>query len=299
MPTVTPRRLAFAFAPLAFLWAAPAAAQTGTPEEICAGLFPNWYQVLDRNSCVKERRRQKKTRACVAKDSLRMERQAAAIKNGITETTTMAQAKAEMERILKRAVPLKPAEDDAAERELVVHITSECASAYQFVVRVRAEPGGRIRFVTTAARFAPEGYADGERADLSKDFEGVRRARAEAARRRAAAQARRRAQERHRIEAARLRAEEAERQRRAAEAAKLRQAAEEKRRRAEEARRRRQALAAPPPIGEHCAPDLTRQERIRRLGRFGVVRPTGAHSYRAGGHRLSFAPKGAGLEACD
>lgn len=47
---------------------------------------------------------------------------------------------------------------------------------------------------------------------------------------------------------------------------------------------------APPDVSinleDHCAPDLSRAERKRRLSKFGTIRETGLGTYEAGAHRL-------------
>lgn len=44
---------------------------------------------------------------------------------------------------------------------------------------------------------------------------------------------------------------------------------------------------------DHCAPDLSRAERIKRLGQHGAVRETGRNSYAAGvGHQLAYFSDG-------
>lgn len=42
------------------------------------------------------------------------------------------------------------------------------------------------------------------------------------------------------------------------------------------------------PLADHCAPNLSRAERLRRLGQHGKVRETGLETYSAGGRSVSF-----------
>jgi hypothetical protein len=42
------------------------------------------------------------------------------------------------------------------------------------------------------------------------------------------------------------------------------------------------------PTKDHCAPNLSKDERLRRLGEYGIVRQTGEGSYAVGSHSLMF-----------
>jgi hypothetical protein len=52
------------------------------------------------------------------------------------------------------------------------------------------------------------------------------------------------------------------------------------------------AAVATAQTGDHCAPNLSRAERLKRLGRHGAVRQTGYETYSAGGSSVSFAFSG-------
>ena len=47
-----------------------------------------------------------------------------------------------------------------------------------------------------------------------------------------------------------------------------------------------------PIVLDHCAPNLTRSERLKRLAQHGNVRQTGSGAYAAGNHRLHFFDDG-------
>ena len=50
------------------------------------------------------------------------------------------------------------------------------------------------------------------------------------------------------------------------------------------------ALAATPkPILDHCAPSISKAERLKRLAQHGVVRETGTGDYSAGNHTVAFS----------
>jgi hypothetical protein len=148
------------------------------------------------------------------------------------------------------------------------------------------------------SKFTPKGYPDGYLPALSRDFEADYRKNKLEWNRVVTKGAQERARKRRKAQAAKMRAREKIRQRREAAAAKIRRAEDARKRREMQALKKRQALAAPPPEMGHCAPDLAKRERIRRLGRFGVVRRIGGNRFRAGAHVLGFAPKGAGVTLC-
>jgi hypothetical protein len=49
---------------------------------------------------------------------------------------------------------------------------------------------------------------------------------------------------------------------------------------------------------DHCAPGISRAERLRRLAQYGEVRETGLHEFTADGHSVSFLPFGGDLLSC-
>lgn len=292
MNAATPARMLLVLVAVAVLAAAPKAAHADKAETECANIYSSWLQYFERRDCLRVRREAEETRRCISKDLQRMETLAAEIKNGIRERMSLADAKRAMQTLLGRELPIVRARDNAEDRVINTEITTNCASAFQFVVQLRAAPSGALKYVKIWSKFPPSGYPDGYRPALSRDFEGDRRRLRMERRRRAAEAANKRIHERLRAEAAKRRAAEARSKRRQAEAAKQRRAEASRKHRDMLALRQREALAAPPPAKDHCAPDLAKRERIRRLGRFGIVRRVGDDTFRAGAHGVGFAAKG-------
>lgn len=57
-------------------------------------------------------------------------------------------------------------------------------------------------------------------------------------------------------------------------------------------------MPAPKPVVDHCAPNLSRSERLKRLGQFGTVRETGMGRYSASGHSVNFLTTTGELLSC-
>ncbi len=288
--------LALIFA--AVLVAMPKIAHADTVENVCGRIFSTWYQYFGRKQCVRDRRKAEKTRNCLSKDVERMESLASEIKNGIHEKMSLPDVKKAMQAVLGRKLSIVRAKDDAEDRVVNTVITTDCASPFQFVIQARAAPSGELRYVKIWSKFPPSGYPDGYLPKQSRDFETDRRHRQMERSRRAAEAANKRVRKRLTAEAAKRRAQEAARMRRETEAAKIRRAEAARKHLEMLALRKREALAAPPPEKGHCASNLAKHERIRRLQRFGVVRRVGDNRFRAGVHGLDFTAKGGGLTFC-
>jgi hypothetical protein len=279
---------------VAVLATSPRLARADKPQEVCAQIYASWYQYLEWRQCVRDRRAAEKARNCISKDLERMESLAKEIKNSVRERMSLPDAKAALQAVLGRELSIVRAKDDAEDRIINTAITTNCALAFQFVIQIRAAPTGKLRHLKLWSKFPPIGYPDGYRPALSQDFEADNRKRQMERRRRTAEATNKRARERLRAEATKRRAREAQRKRREAETAKLRRAEDARKLRNLRALQKLQAMAAPPPEKGHCAPNLAKQERIRRLRRFGVVRRVGDNSFRAGAHGLGFAAKEGG-----
>jgi hypothetical protein len=298
MNVISPARLLLALIAAVVLSATPKLAHAYTLEDVCRKIHPSWHQYFSRKQCVRHRRKAEKTRKCISRDLERMESRATAIKNGIQPKMSLADAKKVMQTVLGRELSVVRARDDAKDRVVNTEITTNCASAFQFVIQLRAAPSGELRYVKMWSKFTPKGYPNGYLPALSRDFEADTRKNISDWNRVVAKIANERARKRRKAEAAKRRVREAARQRREAEAAKIRRAEDARKRREMLALKKRQALAPPPLETDHCAPDLAKRERIRRLGRFGVVRRIGDNSFRAGAHVVGFPPKGAGPTFC-
>jgi hypothetical protein len=204
-----------------------------------------------------------------------------------------------MQTVLGRELSIVRAKDDARDRVVNTQITTNCASAFQFVVQLRAAPSDELRYLNMRSRFPPKGYPDGHLPALSRDYEAYYRKNISEWNRIIAKPAKERARKRLKARAAKKRAREKLRKRREMEIAKVQRAEAALRLTNLRAYRKRAALAAPPAEKNHCAPNLARQERLRRLWRFGVVRRFGDNTYYAGGHGVGFAAKGTGVTFCE
>jgi len=298
MKVMTLARLQLTLIAAALLAAAPKLAHADKPEDECRNLYSSWHQYFERKNCVQEARQAENTRICISKDLERMESLAKEIKNSIHEKMSLPDAKKVMQTVLERELSIVRARDDAKDRVVNTEITTNCASAFQFVIQLRAAPSGELRYVKMRSRFPPKGYPDGYLPALSRDFEAYYRKNVLEWNRVVSKDANKRVRKRLRAEAAKRRVREAARQRREAETAKLRRAEAARKRREMIALRNSAALAPPAPEKGHCAPNLAKQERIRRLWRFGVVRRFGDNTFHAGAHGVGFAAKGPGLTFC-
>ena len=292
MKALAPVLLLLAFAPFAASGATPIDAG----EKACAEKYPSWYQVLARKGCIKEIRRRENARVCIKKDFPRMKAEATEVAAGLADIRHLDDAKQALETIMKRGIFIEKATDDPQDRVISQVIPANCDTPFRFTIILRAGPSGALKYLKMWLRSSPPGYPSGLMQQYAIDYATLdRRLALERKRRMAeAAKARVRAAARARREAAKRRTQEAARKRRQAEAARKARRKRAKR----EAARRRLAFASPPPMKDHCAPGLTRNERIRRLSRYGSVRLTRPGTFRAGGHGVRFAAKGKGLVFC-
>jgi hypothetical protein len=289
---------ALAVGVLAALGQSPEAA--AQDQQKCEELYGSWYQYLERERCLREWRRKEKLRICISQDFGRMESLARKIRDGIQPTMFLSDAKELMEKLLEKKLDVRPAKGEPRGTMVETIITSNCATPFQLIVQVRALETQELLHVRFWSRFAPAGYHEGLRTDLSRDFEESQRLEAAEKRRRdgKAADGGGRdggqdAMAKKREPGSRPLQEQAGRLSRPPAAPARRGS------RSGEAGTQPWALAAPPPKNDHCAPDLARNERIWRLQRFGLVRQTGPDTYRAKGHSLTFKPKTESLQACD
>lgn len=316
-----------AVAVLAGIGAPLKVARAGEIEEKCHGNFPKWHQYFDRRDCIKElgrerarrefkkkteeiaNRREEKARTCIAKDLARMESLAKKARDSVKEKMTLEDAVAALDSILPTKSRLEPTKHNIKEWVAINRIPTKCASTFFFLVNIIALESRQLKSFNIWAETAPKGYRGGYRKELSKDFEDIRKTRAkdrqfqEILRIGREKRQRAKAEKKRKAEAARKkRMKETQRRRRAeGEAAKkrLRELAREsehqrhlrevERRDAREAEKRRRASTPPTQKKDHCAPNISRAERLKRLQEnYGQVRQTGSSSFVAGGHSISF-----------
>jgi hypothetical protein len=289
---------AFAFGVLAFIGHAPKAA--AQDQQNCEELYGSWYQYLERERCLREWRRKEKLRVCISQDFGRMESLARKIRDGIQPTMFLSDAKELMEKLLEKKLDVRPAKGEPRGTMVETIITSNCATPFQLIVQVRALETQELLHVRFWSRFAPAGYNEGLRTDLSRDFEESQRLEAAEKRRRGSKAAGRGGSDGEQESLAKKR-EPGSRPLHEQTGRLSRPPAAPARRgsRQDEAGSQPWALAAPPPKNDHCAANLARNERIWRLQRFGLVRQTGPDTFRAKGHSLTFKPESESLQACD
>lgn len=269
-------------------------------QEKCEELYGSWYQYLERERCLREWRRKEKLRICIAQDFGRMEAVARKIRDGVLPTMFLSDAKKLIETTLERKLDVQPAKGEPRGTMVETTITSNCATPFQLIVQVRALETEELLHLKFWSRFAPAGYQEGLRADLSRDFEESQRLEAAEKHRQAGKTAARGGanggQEpmvKKREPGSRPLHEQAGR------IALPPTGADRPGSKPIEAGTQPWALAAPPPKNDHCAANLARNERIWRLQRFGLVRQTGPDTFRAKGHSLRFKPNAEALLACD
>jgi hypothetical protein len=183
-----------------------------------------------------------RARTCVAADLPRMEKIARSIQGAVREDMKLEEVKALVDKLAGSIGELASPQDDIKEQVLVYVLPTGCEAAFHFLVNVRADNPGALRWFRVWAQDTPAGYPAGLHAEFSTGFEQIRLDRA-----------------RHGLDAE-------------TNAVKVQRKATEK------------PLTDPDP----CAPNLPREERMRRLSAFGRVRQEGSDEFTAGNHRLSF-----------
>lgn len=287
----------FALGVLVLIGRAPVA--VAQDEQKCEELYGSWYQYLERNRCLREWRRKEKLRICIAEDYPRMEALARKIKDGIKPTMFLRDAKVLIEKTLETKLNVSPAKGEPRGSMVETTITSNCATPFQLVLQVRALETEELLHVKFWSRFAPAGYQEGLRADLSQDFEDSQRLQAVENQRRQGGIAARGGGEADQGTLLKKREPGSRPLQEQAGRIPGARALGRKEKPGDGAGTQPWALAAPPPKDDHCADNLTRNERIWRLQRFGLVRQTGPDSFRVKGHSLRFKPKSDELTACE
>ncbi len=301
MKAIPPALILLALAPFAAAAAAPQLSPDSALEKACAEKYASWYQIFARKECVGEIRRRATARICIKKDFPRMKALAAEVTAGLRDMNTLEEAKQGLETIMNRGIFLDKAKDNPREQVINQVISTRCDWPFRFAILLRAGPTGELKYLKMWLKDAPSGYPAGFRAEYSIDYQMLARRRELEMKRREveAVKARARAAVRARHEAAKRRDQEAARKRSEAEAAKKARAEARRIQLEREAARKRLAFAPPPIEKDHCAPNITQNERIRRLTRFGSLRETRGRTFRAGEHAIRFKPKGGGLVYCN
>jgi hypothetical protein len=282
-------------------FANPGATSIDAEEKACAEKYSSWYRVLAKNACVREIRRREIARVCIKKDFPRMKSEAAEVKAGLEAIRHLDEAKKALETIMKRGIFIEKASDDPQDQIIGQVIPVNCDSQFHLAMLLRAGPSGALKHLKTWLRSSPPGYPSGLMQQYAIDYATIDQRLALERKRRAekAATARKRMAIKARRNAAKRRIQAAARQRRQTEAAREAKAEAQRKRADREVARKRLAFAPPYPMKDHCAPGLTRNERIRRLSRHGSVRQTRPGTFRAGRHGVRFATKQKGPAFCN
>lgn len=197
-----------------------------------------------------EEEKEASARSCIANDLSRMEGLAKRIYDATNEPSSLESLKKIYKSILGRDGVIQPSDDDIKENLLITEIPTKCESKFEFLINVRANQNGQLLWLRQWANTSPEGYISGLHYEFSKEFEKIRRQKADA-------------------EADALMKKVKD----DLEATRLANLAEEKRN---------------SEISDPCAPNLTKAERLVRLGKFGVIRQESSDTYLAGNHRVVF-----------
>jgi hypothetical protein len=266
----------------------------------CAEDFPKWFQYFERRDCVNEleaakaerenkealkkrkKNREETARSCIGKDLDRMEGIVKKIKASLKNPTIFEDAQKIVEMQFGSKQPVVISKHDIRTSVIISRVETNCDSDFYLLVNIDGKPGQLIKRIATWGENAPQGYSSGMIAKLSANFDAMRRReKAEELKRFRLEKAKKsRAMNIRKIEANKVKRQaalEAERRRLKENAAlKKRQQqaiAEARRRRVERIRN----------LPDHCAPGLSREERLRRLGMRGAVRETSKNQYSATG----------------
>lgn len=155
-------------------------------EEACQSLHPRpVYDYLARRGCVqaetRKRReeqeshaREEKARPCIADDLPRMEDLAAKVRAAVKPSMQLNEVQAALTLVLGTPGENDPATDDIKERVVVHKISTKCNSAFHFLINVRADRQGELRWLRVWSHNAPTGYQSGLDQRYTNDFESQR-----------------------------------------------------------------------------------------------------------------------------
>jgi hypothetical protein len=137
-------------------------------------------------------------------------------------------------------------------RVLIYKLSTQCDSAFNLLVNVRADDQGALRWLHVWAKSPPAGYLEGLHREFSTEFEQ-------------------------------------DRARKALLASKSQMNALETQRLSSE-KQHGSSENQPRDDTDPCAPHLSGDERVKRLAALGKVRQTGEGEYSAADHRVVFYP---------
>jgi len=155
-------------------------------EERCASRHPHSvWDFFARRDCIKaetrkereelERRaKEERARPCIADDLSRMEGLATKAEAAVNAAMQLNEAQAALASILGRQGQIVPSKDDIKERVVVNAIHTKCDSPFHFLINVRADQQGKVRWLQIWAENAPTGYRSGLHPRYSVDFEAQR-----------------------------------------------------------------------------------------------------------------------------
>jgi hypothetical protein len=151
------------------------------PSNFLSVLECKFNEGLDNYKAEEEEKREVKARDCIARDLIRMEREAISLlenvriihnKNSTSSEVDIATDK--LDKILKNQSKIIP-KDNIKESTIVGKIPTKCNSQFHFLVNIRFDQNKNIRNLKQYAISAPEGYQNnglyGYHSEFSVDFD--------------------------------------------------------------------------------------------------------------------------------
>jgi len=133
----------------------------------------------------KQQEKEKLARECIAVDIPRMENLIFEAKKLVNENSKLEDINEKLNNLLypnnefsKYTKPI-PSSDNIKEFVLVYDIKTNCKSDFHFLINMRANENGKIRFFNVWAKTDPDGYPSGFSKNVSTDYDEIRRKRNE------------------------------------------------------------------------------------------------------------------------
>ena len=129
----------------------------------------------------KERKKENEARDCIAQDLPRMENLVLETRKEVNENSKLSEIKDKVLQIIypdnqfNRYIEPVPSDDNIKEFVLVYEVKTKCNSKFNFLINIRANENGQIKFFNVWAQTAPEGYPSGFNKNLSTNFDEIRR----------------------------------------------------------------------------------------------------------------------------
>ena len=216
------------------------------------------YQVKiekENETKAKKQARNKAALPCLSKDIFRMEQVAKNLISRLDVNVILEDAAKVAGEVLEQKISIQPTEWDIKKLVAIGSIRTTCDSDFSFLVNINATGGEKLDTLRMWSQNPPFGYEDGQLQDFSVNFSEIRK------------EQKIEEQQRAVIAAAKTRAEEQQRAVIAAAKASIEDTTN----------------AATETKGidlfDHCAPDINRKERLRRLAVKGTLKQTSGETY--------------------